>query len=914
MKHPSTSVNEKEIVTSFQVQLKKLNDAKVAHTEYAKLALSLINSFRGGMTELRHSYDAKLLIKNVTEQYITKFADHFRKVKNNSSVTLEQLNNELSEFIRNFPGGEKCIIHAQNTKEYQALGKLIVEGFCLKGDIDSDRFTQCRKTGQCIEAHSLQLIGKLCIPLNTPYKPRIGNEIFLKNITENFMQKTAKFFELKLHPKLSGHLTFTLAALTNIDINQFRKKERDYGLLPTFTEYNRPVEGIVVNALNPILNNPQNWTAETLIRVIHSVILLSRNEEDFTTYLKPSNVQNLLLTIAKQFESTPLTKFLAQQLFQIRNIYPDNFPESLSVKMQPFLTAFSSTSHGSDLEEEIHQELIMSATELQEIYPIDPSKFNPHNPISEALGLESDITYHDEEDLIKVCIQVDGDRYHKYVGTNTVTQRTLLRDYCFKKDGWQVMNFTDSEKDLETAKRFLIEKIIIPLYEKKTANNIQVIESISSTLETYHETGHNIKNSLPLLEKRLQMLGEKLPTINSQLKSLSLKGVPVESLRAQYEKANEFYSSMLNNLEAAQSYDGNLMLVKEQLQRFDGKKAQQMSKFSQLLENVNSEIESHKSNLLSWKQSEEKLSEEVKQLETKISALNGQLEEEIAVPLLAAQLELKVKISNVKDLKKDKELLDQSISLSSKNNKNPVVYKGPGRAQLKELTQTASEEQTKVENTIQSLELRKSAISREMSNLQHKLNALQKRFPSKKEVEQVEQALEKATQYKMFLIESLKTAPLGSDIVKAVSKLEQGALAVSNESMKELSIYVDEMIHLEESLAAMLQPKAQPLNRNASVYLPSKQRTKTVPTSSFHSTTQMMPTSSPTVPYHAVPYVPYPVYNGGGYYPSYPYHGGYTTYPTSTYYGGDYTTYPTSSSFTPTKEGYTEDPRSKYRY
>ncbi len=881
-----------EYIEKHKIQLKLLSQQSTTTPEdFAKFASGFTQNFPGGNASLQHSYEAKALLKSVAAKYICSFATQLSKVKNSPSTTLALLNATLIDFIKNFPGGEKSIIHCQDTPEYGAFAKLVVEALCIKAGLDSDRFTLDR--GQCVEANTLQLIGKLCIPLKTSYKPRFGNAVSLKEITQNLIEKGTAFFIRKLDPRLANHLSYTLTGLTHIDINQFRTRERDSGFIPTFTEYNRPIDGIVNASLKAILSNPTSWSADALIRIMHSVILLSRSEDKFLTYLKASEADVLLQVIENQLKTNPLSnRSLAQQLFQIRNIYPEVFPENLSQTIEPFIEQFSESAHGSDFEVEIHRTLVSTAEMLAQNYPIDPTRFDPHNPICESLGLESDITY--QTPAVKACIQVDGDRYHKYVGTQTTTQRTLLRDHCFKNDGWQLITFTNNQKDAKVAETFLIEKIIIPSYEANTREDIHVIHAFITNKESYENAQRKLGDSLPLARKKTQIFGEKLMAIKQHLQKLSSRGISVTEYQKEYDFANDFYQYSVESQKYANSYQTLLDDALKQASNFDFPQAEKMAHISSVLLDVNNAIaflELKSSELIN---ADEKIQEEIQKLE-KIIFSKTLTEEETNSSLDVIRTKIHQKFLDLQLLKSHEDALNEAISANKKSE-----YKGPSRIEIKQEREKIETAKGMLETEYSIVEKTLKSIHSEIKQLESTIRHLQNKRPKAEEIIQIKMKLDEAIESKLKLENALKAPTIGESLCDDINKLDQAIGAVSHETMSALQENLDAATQLEASLSLMLS--APPVPR---AFTPGYQAmTSGLP---YHThTPSMYPT--PTTMLYPTPPMPYSPHGMPSYLPSYAYYGGcYYPYPVSSSHQNTYPSYPYTGTPSSSMSTHTDD-------
>jgi hypothetical protein len=406
---------------------------------------------------------------NTTDAHLQLYAGQLDMLTNKSIIDLALI---VDEFVRQFPEGSNALIHCQGNKVFNLFQNKLLKflDIFLNADIGYfHRFASTDRRGQCVEAVLLQHLAKLPMPLNstsslTPmsafYKKSFAQHIQeLINRTTNYIASSKNFQE--------NTITTTLSALTHFDISSLKLSD------------------LVKVSHEKILNSLDLCKPASIIRAIHSMILLSHENVKFKTYLSDDQVKKLLSAVTNIVleRNNSSHQSLANQLYQIRNIYPD-FPRKLSDSIEPFLAGFQEQAHGSGFEAKACKAVRDAINNLKRKYPglIDAKYFDPKNPINAALGLESDFTYVQGD--LRVCMQVDGDKYHLYPGTKMKTQRTKLRDYAFKE--WKIIVFTGSlpqgsyfdaaKKLTEEASNQLLTNVVIPTFDMTTRENIDFIK------------------------------------------------------------------------------------------------------------------------------------------------------------------------------------------------------------------------------------------------------------------------------------------------------------------------------------------------------------------------------------------------------------------------------------------------------
>lgn len=457
------------------------------------------------------------LFNKAGKHYIKLFAEILEVTANDPRKSLADLATAMDLFITHFPDGSKTLIHYQGSDEFKLFSTVLNTALRKKYG-EEGRFNVAAH-GHCAEALLLQSLAMLPIAISsakpktiTPSRatkqrastssssassstsqPSISTQLNeYGEIIAEFIERTSRFFNSPR--QVSGkHLTLTAAALSYFDIEAFATVEKtDHPIMPEDVIVNHPIEHFVNSCLNRLYNTTD---AHVIIRAMHAIILVSPST-DFNKYLSKKMAAQLLNSINTTFNPmSPEDRALANQLFIIKNTYPDIFPSTLATAIAPFVKTFQQQAHGSAFEIEIQRELRKAITQLERQYPglIEAKNFNYHNPISATLGLESDVAYEDGQN--KVCLQIDGDKYHRYIGSGRKTQRTLLRDNCFKSEAWKLVTFSDSDKGLPYTLTMLKDNVVIPAFELQTAENIAKVENAATRLVDIHKTLASLKNN-----------------------------------------------------------------------------------------------------------------------------------------------------------------------------------------------------------------------------------------------------------------------------------------------------------------------------------------------------------------------------------------------------------------------------------
>lgn len=487
--------------------------------------------------------------------------DELKHLIHNHQKNLEDLSNLLENVIKKFSDQEADIVHYQDTPEFAEFSKAAVDAISAKYNAKTNLPTLFHRTkgknNQCVEASILQSIAQLRVPMTATTS--VHHTTFQKSMTDFVKILLGRATDYFYNPRYSlqhHHLTLTLAALCSIDINQFNNAPQ--------SSSTNPIDEFVTLTCGDMLGKLNSWPVNALIRALHSIIILSPAESGFKNYLSDEDAKEILEVIAGKLDTLNETDIhLAQQLFQIRNIYSAVFPVSLSEKIDPFLSAFNNKSSSkSNFERRVFTTLKHATRELARDYPglIHERFFNPNNPISAALGLESDITY--ENPFIKTCIQVDGNKYHTYNGSKNTTQKTLLRDFCFQRDGWETIVFTDTQNNVETAKQRLMSAVIIPTYQNITQYHLD-------------QVNHFIATS-GIQEKLIQTRIENIDKINAFENKLFALSKEINNPTLDEFKA--FYRNLQRALKSLEISKELFDEINEQLPGFDHCKAAEIMK------------------------------------------------------------------------------------------------------------------------------------------------------------------------------------------------------------------------------------------------------------------------------------------------------------------------------------------------
>lgn len=488
------------------------------------------------------------LFQKASEKFLALNAAKLDNYTHNDKKTLVDLVPLLDEFISNFPEGEKAFIHYQDNALFQAFSENLQSALERKIG-DGDRFNlTAGKPGVprlCAEALLLQSLSKLPLAISTPVQPRKPNDItpprtneLGKNIAKLIRRSTKYFNDGNI--KSATTVTMTANALSYFDIDAFSKYESEpHPLLRLSpTKQNADIDNFIHACLDSI--QPATST-EGLIRFMHTICLLSP-QENRKKYLSSAVAQGYLTTIASDLNlDRILTRSFASQLFILKNIYSDVFPDELADRIAPYIDQFRAQAHDSRFERIVGREVITAARELEATYPglINPQYLDFDNPISTELGMESDIAYVDGD--LKVCIQIDGDKYHRYLGSGVETQRTKLRDFCFQNQGWDLIKFSDSAKSQALILDQLLQKIVIPTFELKTQNNIEKMTTAISELQV-------LATEAPLQSKKAKLI-EELTLAVKQAKELIPTSAQLKQAKTDVEDYSAKNLALANELE-----------------------------------------------------------------------------------------------------------------------------------------------------------------------------------------------------------------------------------------------------------------------------------------------------------------------------------------------------------------------------
>ncbi len=490
-----------------------------------------------------------------TDAHMKLYAGHLDTLneKNKSIIDLALI---IDAFVRDFPEGSNALIHCQGNDIFKAFqNKLLkfLDIYLSSNDGFFHRFDSDNKKGQCVEAALLQNLAKLPISLNSSSDLTPSHVFYKKSLKKHIQElinRITSYLEKSQHTQINT-ITFTLSALSYFDVSKLK------------------LTGLVDECKRKIFNSLKHCTPEGSIRVIHSMILLSHENDKFKTYLNDEQVKELLSIVINM----PLDKndaqhqSLANQLYQIRNIYPSVFPQELSKRIEPFLTGFQEQAHGSGFEAKAAAAVRRAMSDLGKTYPglIEREHFNAKNPINAALGLESDFTY--EHGDLRVCMQVDGDKYHLYPGTKTKTQRTKLRDFAFQDQEWKMVVFSGSlpqdspktaaEQLTLDARNQLLANVVIPTFDIKTCENMDLLKKAKDSLSKESTV------SLEACQSELTALLGELETTIASSATMPLLSIRYSELNASLEALQAKKQSLNDQL---RSYEKNLSDNKTQLE------------------------------------------------------------------------------------------------------------------------------------------------------------------------------------------------------------------------------------------------------------------------------------------------------------------------------------------------------------
>lgn len=544
----------------------KLPELKKFVTDYtSEYALT----FKGATPNTRQRLP---LFQQASEQVFLLYQAKLNALRKNPNTSIVDLSDLMNDFIRDFPEGDKSLIHYQDKETYKLFQNQLLLALNAKIHLNGNGDYTRSKSGLCAESLLLQNLAKLPIPLDAKADDqkeliRSSQQNSYRSFVQELVARTTRYIERnKVHSDLAS-MTMPLSALSYLNVMSF-SKTNGHGIYMTTT--NPVVDPFVRACVQKILSNQKSCLPEALVRAIHSIILLSREQNNFKTYLQDGEVASLLCIVKNmKFDlNNQEHKKLATQLYQIRNIYPNAFPNELSTAIEPFVRTMQQDTHSSQFEDIISDELKEATTELQTRYPglIDKKYFNTQNPICADLGLESDITY--ENGSVLTCVQVDGNKFHQYPGTKENNQRTKLRDFSFRSQQWKVVIFSDSEHGKEHAYEQLRKAVVIPTFEMLTQKNIVAIAEAKSSLNNVKQTLSSIGGSGAKAE--LQALNKQANTLLAMPATISQMKLSTESLLLQVEHAIK---------------DANVKLsaLTNQLEQFDSKTAQELTHISVIL-------------------------------------------------------------------------------------------------------------------------------------------------------------------------------------------------------------------------------------------------------------------------------------------------------------------------------------------
>ncbi|MGE3320023.1 MAG: hypothetical protein AB7I18_12085, partial [Candidatus Berkiella sp.] len=602
------------------------------------------NLFKGAKPNTRQRLS---LFQKASDQVFFLYMAKLSALRKNQKATIADLSDLMRDFIHDFPEGEKSLVHYQDKEAYKLFQNQLLMALNAKVSLDTDGSYTKTKNHLCAESLLLQDLSKLPIPLEA--KADVREELIktqqkiYQTIVEELIKRTTSYVERgKTHSDLTS-MTMPLSALSYLDVMAFSKTTGNGIHMKTI---NPVIDPLVAACVKKILSNKENCLPEAIVRAIHSIILLSREQDHFKTYLRDEEVASLLGFVKKiKLDLTNKThKQLANQLYQIKNVYPEAFPNELNAIIKPFINQFQLESHGSEFENIVSEELTVAADELEHQYPglIDKKYFNTDNPICADLGLESDITY--EHGSVLTCIQVDGNKFHQYPGTTQSTQRTKLRDYAFRNQQWQVVNFSDSEHGKEHAMEELRKAVVIPTFEMLTQKNIAAIKDAKSTMHKIAQVVDQIH--IAVAQADLEKQKQQVKLLGILPANIAQKITDIESLLAQMSKAS------------AKANVGLPILLK-QLEQFDFTAASEQTRISTVLNTLEAARHSSEKESLTLQNeliaAQSKLDElkkqhgeaviEHKKIESELANII-QIEEEQNKQIQAVELALKAKKEN----------------------------------------------------------------------------------------------------------------------------------------------------------------------------------------------------------------------------------------------------------------------------
>ncbi|MCS5710148.1 hypothetical protein [Candidatus Berkiella aquae] len=798
----------------------------------------------------------KALFQQASEHYIKLY--HAKLAKASSLADVAFL---MEEFTRFFPEGDSALIHYQDNAVFKLFGSALLE--TLQKTVVPGNYSITTKPFRCVDAMLLQNLAKLPIamatkpiaPTQTTAPKKKGKQKFNTVMTEKYgktlngygkviadlIENTTKFINDKPKPS-PATITMTAAALSSFDIDAF-----ETNLTSTITQ-NQTIQNFVSACLEKEGTLPD---AADVIRLMHAIILLS-SDDNRMKYLPKDKAAQLLNSIDQLKLRFPDDRSLANQLFFIKNVYGDVFPASLEQEIAPFVASFQAQSHGSYFESVIHGEIFEAVKALQAQYPglIDPTHLDFNNPISAELGLESDVAYLDDE--LKVCMQIDGDKYHRYLGSGRETQRTKLRDYCFATQQWNIAKFSDSKHGVSEVTEQLLETIVIPTYEMKTRQNIQQIGQNIAHLDHAQQTLAALVED-DSAQHQVDAVKKELAEVTQTLKKQTHTGselVRLEKAIAQIELQLQQAKVSTNEI-----LSGEIAATQKQLMQFDMRAAEQLTMLSRVYSAAKEQQLS-----LPAKQAELMLtlSDLDKTIDTQASALNA-IEEKLSIKNQEIA-NLGLQISTKQQLAKEAKFAHDNYEV---NQKTATFNRQIAKENM--INTKAAVDSLNID--LYRLEGDAKLIRAEATKLESALKSLRpKQAVMRKELETIDAQLFEAHSIIGTLPKTLQEPVMGSAELQLSTKLLRKIAAIEStkqDAIAQLKDYSAQIKALSQQPVTITPTTAKSTAKPHDSSSLQSTTNAFVPKSGVHSVARAMPMSMPPMPMPMMPTMPvYPVASG----------------------------------------------------
>lgn len=507
---------------------------------------------------------------------------------------LESLNDFIRDFISllpKFAGENTDIIHYQDNQAYLRF----VSAFCSKiGNILPSKNNSEMNHGQMkVFGNLIQNISKLHIAMSTPTPLKDIHNAILGDAINFLILKVMYFSKAQQNnPYLLNHFRHTLSALVDLELSQTLNYKN------TLNQELAKELAIQIWSANVLKAKFTEKTIKPIIGILQNYFLLMAHWKNKI----PLNELDALFQ-SVELNITELDIKDWNRLNFIKNIVEieykkDGFelPASLVEGIQNTLNQQSLNTKGSFFEKKVFSQIKNAESTLRADYGhiYDVAYFNYQNPLVDGLGLEADIMY--QSPNVSVCFQVDGDKYHKYVGSNEKTLRTIARDLVFKENKIPVCVYSDTDNGIQKAKIDFITYIIVPEYEAKVVgikNALTSLEVESPYASIDHRLLENARTFISASDANIYSYANRFNTLKSKLdvvaKLQAFKNTP------EYDK-----------FKSKESYSKRKAKLSNQLIRLESDLESQRVKRSELELRISTVAEKHKVNTLALENSDNK--------------------------------------------------------------------------------------------------------------------------------------------------------------------------------------------------------------------------------------------------------------------------------------------------------------------